>query len=139
MLNITAYQRRHSEIGEVLSAISGKLDPQKIANGGAVELCADVSRLVGMISVHFESEDENLYPELLASGQPGTSETIAKFQGETGNLKSDVEMFFLKWSSPIAITEKAGEFVDDGKSIVEMLTSRIQRESTELYPLAANI
>jgi hemerythrin-like domain-containing protein len=139
MLNMTNYQRRHSEIGEVLSAISGKLDPQQIADGGALELCADVSRLVGMISVHFESEDESLYPKLLASGQPGVTETVKKFQNETGGLKSDVEMFFLKWSSPIAITEKVGEFVDEGKSIVEALTRRIQRESTELYPLAVNI
>lgn len=139
MLNMTTYQRRHFEIEEVLSAISAKLDPQKIANGGAVELCADVSRLVGMISVHFESEDENLYPELLASGQPGAPETVEKFQSQTCSLKSDVEMFFLKWGSPIAVTEKASEFVDEGKSIVETLASHIQRESAELYPLAANI
>lgn len=94
MLNMATYQRRHSEIGEVLSAISGKLDPRQISDGAALEVCANVSRLVGMLSVHFESEDENLYPELLASGQPGALETVERFQDETGDLKSDVEMFF---------------------------------------------
>lgn len=139
MLNMATYQRRHSEIGEVLSAISGKLDPRQISDGDALEVCANVSRLVGMLSVHFESEDENLYPELLASGQPGALETAERFQGETGDLKSDVEMFFLKWSSPVAVKEQPADFVNEGKSIVESLVGRIQRESAELYPLAANI
>ncbi len=139
MLNLATYQRRNAEIGEVLGAISGKLDPQQISDGAALEICANVSRLVGMLSVHFESEEETLYPELLASGQPGASETVDRFQGETGDLKSNIEMFFLKWSSPISVKEQPVDFVDEGKSIVESLTSHIQRESTELYPLAANI
>lgn len=139
MLNMDTYQRRNAEIGEVLGAISGKLDPQQISDGAALEICANVSRLVGMLSVHFESEKETLYPELLASGQPGASETVDRFQGETGDLKSSIEMFFLKWSSPISVKEQPVDFVAEGKSIVESLTSHIQRESTELYPLAENI
>lgn len=138
MLNMNTYHRQHAEIGEVLSALSGKLDTNKLSNGGALEVCADVSRLVGMLSVHLASEDERLYPELAASPDPAVSDAAERFQSEIGGLKTDVEMYFLKWVSPQAVIENPEDFITDSQTVLGAVSDRIDRENDELYPLVEN-
>ena len=139
MPNMAGYRRQHAEIGEVLGAISGKLDPARLSDGEALAICADIGKLVGMLSVHLESEDESLYPELRASSSVAASQAAERFQSEMDGLKAEVEMFFLKWGSPDAVSGDPGGFVDESRSFCESLTERIEREDAELYALAEQL
>lgn len=137
MPNMVTYHRQHTEIGEIIGAISGKLDPAQLSNGGAVSICADINKLVGIFSVHTASEDDILYPEMKAS--PAASAVAEQFQSEMDGLISEIEMYFLKWGSPAAVSGNPGDFVNESKSLCSSLSQRIEREDAELYPLAESL
>jgi hypothetical protein len=139
MPNTEQYRARHAELSEVVSAISERLDPQSLDNGGATDVCMLMGRLVGILSVHMSAVDDVLSPAMIGSSDREAADAAERFRAETASLKSSIENYFLDWGSPATVMNDPQGFRSETESIFTALGNRIACESAELYPLAERI
>lgn len=139
MPNTDQYRARLAELREVVSYISEKLDPETLENDGALDVCSKISRLVGILSVHLSAVDDVLSPAMAESSGREVSEAARRFQAEAGDMRGKIENYFLDWSSPSNVSNDPQGFMSQTETVFAALNSRIERESTVLYPLAERI
>lgn len=133
------YRTRHAELQEIVSAISEKLNPESLGNGGALDVCSLMCRLVGMLSVHLSAVDNVLCSAMINSSDQEVSDAARQFKTKVGDMKGMIESYFLDWSSPAKVSDDPQGFMSRTETVFAELGSRIERESTVLYPLAERI
>ena len=131
---IKRYQSQHT--------IIKTLCKQLISLGTIDEFTLDVdfvlkifSTLDNVLSLHLQSEDENLYPQLLAHKDPEIRSISAAIQTELLETTQAYDAYKTKYSTKESIQSNPTHFVDDTKQIVEALLARINKEEAELYSL----
>lgn len=129
------YRRQHEELERVVSQIWEKLtfeqvlrDPESI-----VQLLAS---LADRLNVHLAMEDNALYPRLMHSANPATSETAHHFQQEMGGIRAVFTRYAEKWNSADQLMRAPTAFIAETRSLFAALERRILRENTILYPMA---
>ncbi len=126
------YRVQHSEMLEVATLISKKLDAQRLSQDAA-EVRTLLSKLLGKLKMHLAAEDKALYPQLLSSGNIAAKQLAQRFIDEMGGIGEVVNKYSKKWPSPIAIQKDANTFVAETKALFGALSNRIDKENNELY------
>jgi hemerythrin-like domain-containing protein len=127
------FRDQHDDLLAVVTDITKKLDPQKLAID-AKDVRLLLSRLLGKLSVHLTMEDKSLYPRLLAN--PKSKAVAKKFMDEMGGLGKVIDTYKNKWSSARKIQEDPISFIKDTRNIFATLGKRIEKENNELYKIA---
>lgn len=128
------YRHQHAELVDIVGRIQQKLDPQTLASDPK-EVRTLLSTLFGKLTMHLAMEDAALYPRMEKHNDAKTRDTAKKFIAEMAGVKPAVESFSRKWTEA-EIRANAAQFCADTKKLFGVLADRIQRENTQLYPLA---
>lgn len=126
-------RKQHAEIVEAVREIDAGLDPQRLVKS-AGEIRSRLSALIGKLSIHLAMEDKSLYPSLQKHADAKVRDTGVKFAREMAGVTPAVEAFHKKWSEA-QIGKEAAAFCAEAKKLFAVLSDRIKRENTELYPL----
>lgn len=125
-----------------VSAAQAMLDRISVAieiysdHASAYPLALDLSRLAGVLRIHFSLGDRHLYPFLLASGQEETVAIAHGFQREIRHLGLCYDRFMQRWSSSRAIASSLPQFRREAEVMLTALDDRLKREIRDLLPLA---
>lgn len=121
-------------VGEI-SALSDRLGEPGIPYRVGLLL----AKLTGLLRIHFAQEDKLLYPYMIHSADPDASSTAMAFQAEMGGLGGAYEAFASRWSSGETIRTAPAAFRKEAGDVFAALALRIERENSQLYPLADGI
>lgn len=99
-------------------------------------IALQLARWVNLLRAHLASEDEWLYPAMIASRDAAAAATASAFQADMGHLAQGLEDFNRRWSCSAAIGADFGGFHRDALELFAAFDRRIAREDRDLYPLA---
>jgi len=102
----------------------------------AYPLSLDLSRLAGVMRIHFSLGDRHLYPFMIASYQRETAEIACRFQRENNQLTRRFERFMQRWSTSDAIASDMARFRCDAEAMMTAIRDQFRRETRDLFPLA---
>ena len=105
-------------------------------DAAAYPLALDLSRLAGILRIHFALADRSLYPFLIASGCPATVALAHDFQREICTLANRFERFNLRWSSSVAIAGNVTLFRGEAAVMIMAIRRRLRHEMSDLFPVA---
>ena len=105
-------------------------------DASAYPLALDLSRLAGILRIHFSIADRNLYPFMIEAGSPATAALAMDFQREICTLANRFERFNQRWSSSSAIASNIALFRGEAAVMIMAIRRRLRRETRELFPLA---
>ena len=105
-------------------------------DAAAYPLSLDLSRLAGILRIHFALADRSLYPFLIASGCPATVALAHDFQREICTLANRFERFNLRWSSSVAIAGNVTLFRGEAAVMIMAIRRRLRHEVSDLFPVA---
>ena len=135
MTRTDTLRRQHDQILE--KAITVQDLARALDEPGRVnELMAELRWLDAVLTDHLATEDRELYPEMIASGNAQASATADRFRAEMGGLSADYRSFSEEWFDEARIASDPLGFRAGFTKIVFALSKRIHRENNELYPLA---
>lgn len=87
---------------------------------------------------HLKCEDWALYPRLKASGDSELIRITREFELEMGDLAADFAAYDDKWTVE-QVAAAWPDFCRETVIMLDMLAVRIEREESDLYPLAENL
>lgn len=136
-MNVDKFKQQHVEIMNSVTELKG------LVKGGIPENASGISRTIVAISstikLHLAAEDKMLYPALQSAENSQARTLGKKYQDEMGNLASAYIDFSRRWNTTVSIAGNPEGFRQDANAVFKALHERIQRENTELYPLAEQI
>ena len=135
MRRTETFRQQHTTILDVVTEFRGLLDPEKVVDN-IPDIMGVMIGFSGKLKAHLAKEDNELYPDLMALGDPKLSELAAAFQAEIGGLTTAFDSYMETWRSIEAIEDNPDGFVRASEEILDTLTDRINRENRELYALA---
>lgn len=97
-----------------------------------------LSTLVGKLKIHFSMEDQVLYPVFENHADPKIKEKCKKYADEMKVITPVVLEWANKWK-PVLIQENPQVFIEETKGIFKALGDRVNREESDLYPIADQI
>jgi len=102
----------------------------------AYDIALKLTKLKGLLRIHFAHEDRMLYPAMIAGVDRIAAQTALGFQNEMGGLNAAFEAYASKWALSSNIASAFANFRDESADIFGKLANRIERENEDLYPLA---
>jgi hypothetical protein len=127
------FRVQHEEILAMTKEIIGKIKPEP----DAPLIRKLLSNLAGKVNFHLAMEDKALYPRLQQQKDAQAIALATKFMSEMGGLAGVFAAYNAKWQIS-AIKSDPDGFANETRKVFGALAHRIQRENTELYPLADN-
>ena len=134
-MNMTKFYEHHGEVRTLAARIESQLDAGRIAAAPA-DIAGDVVKLFGKFSVHLTIEDQALYPRLAQNPNAEVRRMANAFQSEMGGLKGRFDAYRTAWPGPVAIAKDPARFIQETRTVLALLKTRIDREDKQLYPLA---
>lgn len=129
---------QHSEIADLIGQIEAKMSADVLVNeGDGVRTL--LSQLSGKVSVHLAMEDKALYPVMIDSGNDEACKMAESFMAEMGSLGGVFKEFVAKWPIGQVIKDDPTSFISEAQTVFKALKDRVQREESQLYPLADTI
>lgn len=125
------FRVQHDEILAMTREITDKLK----AEPEAPLIRKLLSNLAGKVNFHLAMEDKALYPRLALQKDSHATALAAKFMSEMGGLAGVFIAYNNKWQVSAIKSDPEG-FAHETRKVFGALAHRIQRENTELYPLA---
>ncbi len=138
MSRTQSFRTQHQEIGDILKQVEAVLTPATVAAKGD-EVRKTLVALTGKITIHLAMEDKSLYPTMVASANADAKKMAQDYMTEMGGLADAYKAYVGKWGNGQIISAQAETFCTETKGIIDALRKRIQREETQLYPLADSI
>jgi hemerythrin-like domain-containing protein len=126
-------RKQHADLATVIGQIDATLNPARLAQG-ANDAQRLLAGLLGKLSMHFAMEDNVLYPSLTKHTDATVRDTGKRFFAEMAGVKPMLEALGKKWTAT-EITKKPADFCAETKKVFALLSDRLKRENTELYPL----
>ena len=131
-------QQQHYELLDIASALSLHLQLNRIAET-AEALNELLTSLGGRLRIHLAMEDRGLYP-LLLEGQDEAAKKLAReFMEDAVGFAARLRKYLLRWSMPHLIAEHPRDFARETRDLLQELSSRIECEEKELYPLLQKV
>lgn len=135
----TAMLRRQHDAAEELVGKITELSRSEIDAAVAYRIGLALTKLTGVLRIHFAHEDRSLYPSMMASRDSRVSDIAKQFQREMGGLAPIYEEFADRWKLSAAILADVDGFRRQSRAVFTALADRIRRENHELYPLAESL
>jgi hemerythrin-like domain-containing protein len=128
-------RRQHDAAVTLVTRITERAEALE-EDGVPYEVGMMLAKLTGTLRIHFAQEDRTLYPHMIASAHPDASATAAAFQAEMGGLSGRFEAFAARWQSATLLAADPSGFRAEAAAVFGALAQRIEREDSQLYPLA---
>jgi iron-sulfur cluster repair protein YtfE (RIC family) len=125
------FRTQHNEILVIAKEMTAEIK----GDADAAVLRKLLSNLAGKLNFHLAMEDQALYPRLMERQDAEAKGMARKFMDEMGGLGKVFGTYNDKWQISAIRKDPAG-FAGETQAVFAALTKRIQRENTELYPLA---
>lgn len=129
-MDLRQFEADHRAILEAIDGIEARLGQPD----GTEALIIDLRAVRARIELHLVVEDRFLYPELCAARDPELRQRAQSFQIEVGDLREQfihfADQHLHGQPEPLALAEATA-------ALLQALRRRIERENSELYPLAA--
>ena len=126
--------RQHRKVQEVMGEIRTRLRPEAAAADAAL-LASLVTQLNGALSTHLAMEDKVLYPKLLGATASDVRQAGARYAEQMGGISPRVREFSSRWCEAKAIAAATGDFISAAEALLLSLSSRMELEERELYPM----
>jgi hemerythrin-like domain-containing protein len=130
-MDVSELKRQHDEIGRVArtlaTAVANLAQHQPIA-----ALRWELARL---LMTHLAMEDRLFYPAMQRSPDAEARATATAFQTEMGGLSDAFGTYMRCWTDDRVAAEWP-TFCTDTQNLLFALAQRIERENSQLYPLA---
>ncbi|MEB3287019.1 MAG: hemerythrin domain-containing protein [Vampirovibrionales bacterium] len=127
-------KQQHAEVVRVVESLQKLLDPATVG-ANAQEVRDLLTKLSGLLQVHFSIEDRSFYPKLLDDPNPALAETAERFIDEMGHISKEFVAYTSRWGQEGEIESAPETFVEQTKGLFGVLATRITKEENELYPL----
>ncbi len=133
-MNTLNLKRQHTEVmalaDNILSCIKNNTVAQNLN-----DIAKSINIITGKLNIHLLNEDKYLYPFLLNSPESSLNSFGKKYSDEMIQVAKAYEDYKSKYNTAIKIQQDIKKFCEDTKHIFEAISSRIEREEDELYPL----
>jgi len=135
MLPSDRFRRQHEELFLLAREIDAALEaPAFPGNARAVRRM--MARLKGKLLVHSSMENEALYPHLLQHTDSHIRAVAQRLFDEFGSIYDVLAQHHSQWNTVELIEASSSAYARDTRAIFERLKVRMDRENSELYPLA---
>jgi len=134
MTATASFRKQHGELLTVAGEIGKLLDAARLATD-ATSARTLLSNLAGKLKIHLAMEDKTLYPRLMQDPDPKVSAMAMRFADEMGGIAEVFGGYMERWPTAKAIQEAPQRFVTDTQKLFAALSTRIDRENNQLYPL----
>ncbi len=137
-MNFTeAFIKQHDELVDTVGKISQYLEVHKLKNNLG-EVQNHLSILSRTLNAHLLMEDRGLYPVMLEHGNITAKELARLYIDEMGGLKNAFVEYIINWKEN-RIADDPEKFIDETKSIFNLLANRVEKENTILYPFVEKL
>jgi iron-sulfur cluster repair protein YtfE (RIC family) len=126
------FRAQHDEILAMAGGISRMLEARE---PDIMAVRKQLSLLAGKVNFHLAMEDKALYPRLMERKGTRAEAMAGKFMSEMGGLAQVFGNYTSKWQ-PSAIRADLPGFANETRKVFGALAKRIERENSDLYPLA---
>ncbi len=135
MMDTGNLERQHQDFFVIMEKISiHRSEEQVKANAAAIALL--LNQLSGKLKIHAISEDKFLYPSLMNHSNPNIKSISQKFYTEMGGLAQEFEEFKNNFATTNKISSNPAAFLIASQKVFTAFQRRVNKENTELYPLA---
>ena len=134
MDNLSNLKRQHIEIVELINIIKDLSKNEENINEG-IEIAKNINILAGKLTVHLNSEDKYLYPDLLKSSDLKIKKIGEDYIKEMGNICDEFTKFKNKYNTKSKLLKNKEEFKSELEITFKLLEKRIDKEDRELYKL----
>lgn len=132
-----AFIKQHNELADTVGKLSKFLEVRKlVSNLDEVQL--HLSVLSRILNAHLLMEDRGLYPVMLEHGNATAKELARLYIDEMGGLKTAFIEYSVNWKEN-RISDNPEKFIEETKSIFNVLESRVEKENTILYPFVEKL
>jgi len=128
-MQTSIYRRQHDELGRLAGVLSSVL-----VTGSAAEVRTALAQLAGVLKVHLEMEDNNMYPRLLEHRDAAVRSMAAEYQRTMGDLAPAFIEYYDRWTETAIEGDRRG-FAEATKGIAAALAARIALENDNLYAM----
>jgi len=129
------FRRQHQEILGLVKELEPQLDVVSLRRDAA-PVATGLQRLAAMLKAHLALEDSTLYPKLMAHADPAVAATARRYQQEMGGLQTAFSNYIERWPTAPSIQQEPDLFLSQTQQVVAALLARVEREDSELYPMA---
>jgi hemerythrin-like domain-containing protein len=139
MGSVDHLRRQHGELLRLAREIVPLLDVERLAPGFTA-LRLKLSAFVRKVGVHLALEDRFIYGRLTRHSDPTIAGKATTHQNETNQLRERVAQFADQWISHGAGMESdPASFIDEAKTIFDLVAKKCDLEDREIYPLVDRI
>jgi hypothetical protein len=135
MLASDRFRRQHEELLDLALEVDAALHSPSFP-GNARDVRRMMARLKGKLVVHSTMENDALYPRLFQHADPSVRALARALFEELGGIYETFAAHHAKWSSVDRIEADPSGYARHTLAIFDKLRLRMEREDSELYPLA---
>lgn len=134
MANIENLVRQHTDIMEMVSNIH-KLMRESDLDKNASDIAKYISLLAGKLTIHLNTEDKFLYPELLKSSDEKMRKMAQEYIDEMGHIFQEYSHYKNEFNTRSKILNNEEGFISKTKVVFDMVEKRMDKEDRCLYPI----
>lgn len=136
-MNIDRLKSDHNAIMNSVTELRGLI--KEGVETSTDKIAGVIVDMTGKIKLHLYSEDGVLYPVMMRSSNAKAAEMSRAYQSEMGAITNAYVAYAGKWNVGKVIAADVEGFRAESEAVFKALHQRIQRENTELYPLAEQL
>lgn len=134
MVNVDTLKRQHEDVVDIVAGITGLIKKDNIEQD-AFDIANKISMLAGKLKIHLNTEDEYMYPSLLNSENTDLRSMAKQYIDEMGEIGKVFVAYKESYNTKTKILKDKDGFKKATEDIVKLLTERIEKENSKLYPL----
>lgn len=135
MPTLHSLRYQHDEASRMMLRLINLIEARGPADD-VYPIALQLARWVSLLRSHLASEDQWLYPALVALGGSRAAMVARAFKTEMGHLAQQLEAFDRRWSSSAVIAADFDRFRHEAFALFADFDRRIEREDSVLYPIA---
>jgi hypothetical protein len=135
MARTQRYRDEHRELLGLAAELEAHLVPSQLLHDAA-EARAALSALNGRLALHLGTEDNVLYPELLAHPDERVRAAARLSVEEAADLRAAFAGYVRRWPTSRSIEARPGAFAGETRVALAALSARIRAEDEGVYALA---
>ncbi|MFY7778882.1 MAG: hemerythrin domain-containing protein [Elstera sp.] len=132
------FRAQHNDIEQRICDVEAQLRNSNWREN-ITALRAEFTQLSAKLRIHLALEDNALYPRLSTHSNSDLSALAHQYQLEMGDIRDRYEDFITEWLHGERLSREPKEFERSSALLFSTLRNRLERENTELYPLADTV
>ncbi|MFC1672881.1 hypothetical protein ACFL12_01900 [Pseudomonadota bacterium] len=133
MISFNELHEQNHQIAELAKTLSYLFQDREMCDSGVT--CELFERYMDKFDAHM-SLNQQIYSHLLSNGESSVRSTAERFLDGEREIKRVFKDYSSKWCKQGLRVGNHDEFVQETDEMFQLVWSRIQAESEQLYPLA---